>query len=552
MTDAAGESAGLFSHDARRRESLLTAFEEAWFRGETPRIADYLREPESAADSLLEEFILIDMEMRLKRADDVRVETYLERYPSLAGRRETVLRLLGDEFGLRRRNDPSLSASEYLQRFPALADAIREMLPAMSPEAARPGPVVTIRVIDGPHRGFEYRCEGHQSLVAGRAKAAQLRLNRDPHFSRHHFRIEIAPPEVRIVDLDSRSGTFVNGTPISTAWLSSGDVISGGRTRIQVAVSSGKGLSQIVGPCPPGAGVEAAPATALPRIQQTSAGGGLCVPGYRPLEEIRRDTMGRTVRDVNLSSGETVAVRLIMPARAHDYDAARQFVREASLLSRINHPAILKTREVGLSRGLPYLVTEDIAAAGGGELLPGPGEPRKTRVACAVACELLEALGHAHRRGLVHGDIRPSNVLLARDGGTLRVRLADFGLARIYQDAGFSGILDEARRAEQLGFAPPERILDCRSATPAGDLYAVGVLLYGWLAGRGPYELRPGPSVYATILAGRPTPLAEVRPDLPRELCARVDASVARAPDDRYATALAMREALRPFSRRGC
>src|SRR5438445_9751198 len=94
-------------------------------------------------------------------------------------------------------------------------------------------PRVVLEVVAGPHTGQRVEYDRHDTLLVGRGSAAQLRLVNDPHFSRHHFLLEVNPPALLVRDLGSRNGTFVNGRKVSTCRLKPGDVISGGLTRIR-------------------------------------------------------------------------------------------------------------------------------------------------------------------------------------------------------------------------------------------------------------------------------------------------------------------------------
>jgi pSer/pThr/pTyr-binding forkhead associated (FHA) protein len=96
---------------------------------------------------------------------------------------------------------------------------------------------VTLDVVAGPHIGARFELQHRDSFLVGRGARSQLRLSQDPHFSRHHFRIEIRPPGCYLVDLGSRKGTFVNGNRVESILLQDGDVISGGRTGIYVGLT---------------------------------------------------------------------------------------------------------------------------------------------------------------------------------------------------------------------------------------------------------------------------------------------------------------------------
>src|SRR6202030_1483231 len=113
--------------------------------------------------------------------------------------------------------------------------------------------------------------------------------------------------------------------------------------------------------------------------------------------------------------------------------------------------------------------------------------------AVELACQLLEALEYAHGRKFVHRDLKPSNLLVTEDydaDGKARdvVKLADFGLARVYQSATFSGLTMQGDYGGTYPFMPPEQITRFRESRPANDLYAVGATLYNLLTGKYIYD----------------------------------------------------------------
>jgi serine/threonine-protein kinase len=274
------------------------------------------------------------------------------------------------------------------------------------------------------------------------------------------------------------------------------------------------------------------------------------VPGYELEELIGSGSMGCVYRAVQLATGASVAVKVISPAHAHDQEATRMFIREATLLSGLNHPGIVKLFEIGLAEGRPFLAMEYMDAVPHAEILGKAGGAGRTRIACAIICHVLDALGHAHMRSLVHRDVKPANILLARSGRKLQVKLADFGLARNYMVVGLSSITHDGDLRGTIAFMPPEQILDCRYARPTCDLYAAGVTLYQYLSGRLPFEFGGERSHFATVLNEEPIPLERFCPDLPAELAAAVNRAIAKDRGERFVTAHEMREAIVPFSRR--
>jgi serine/threonine-protein kinase len=158
--------------------------------------------------------------------------------------------------------------------------------------------------------------------------------------------------------------------------------------------------------------------------------------------------------------------------------------------------------------------------------------------ATTLAVQVLAALDAAHRASLVHRDIKPANVLSA---GPDHWKVADFGIAKSVQVSR----ADDTITGMVLGtpaYLPPERLLGGQ-AIPAGDVYALGVVVYEALAGRRPFEASD-PASWVAVAAAPPIPLRQLRPDVPAALAAAIERSISRDPSRRFADASEMAEAI--------
>jgi serine/threonine protein kinase len=160
-------------------------------------------------------------------------------------------------------------------------------------------------------------------------------------------------------------------------------------------------------------------------------------------------------------------------------------------------------------------------------------------------------LDYAHSQGYVHRDVKPTNLLAFRGKeGKLHIKLADFGLAKSFENAGLSGMTGSRETRGTIVYMPPEQLLDSRSAGPASDIYSTGATLYRLLTGSAPYDAVHLSDALSAILNSDPVPIRKRNSRISPELAALVERSLARDPADRFATAAEMGDALRSFGKR--
>jgi hypothetical protein len=266
----------------------------------------------------------------------------------------------------------------------------------------------------------------------------------------------------------------------------------------------------------------------------------LVLDRYRPLRPLGSGGSGSVWLARDEDTGLDVALKVV----PREGKAALRAEREAEAAARLRHDRCLRAYGFGGDGSHVYIAYEYVAGCTMRDALRG-GRLRD-RDAIEAAAQILDGLAHAHSRGIVHRDVKPSNVLL-EDGETVSVRLLDFGLAQF----------DEADTLTAMGDVPgtlayisPERLLG-EEATAASDVWAVGVLLWEALASGHPFWGVPIGQMTAAIQAGAP-PLSEQRPDLPDRIVAVVERALHLNPAKRPAAsrlAAELREALR--ERRG-
>ncbi len=448
---------------------------------------------------------------------------------------------------------------------------------------------ITLTVVEGQEVGRVYALEGHDTFVAGRAPAAQLRLPKDDRrVSRNQFLIEVNPPLCQILDLNSRNGTLVNGRSIKRSALADGDLVQVGHTVLRVNIvavprsnipattllpvrhASGEPLLQTPATFAPTDSDEpveherptsmfaprAAPTdvledlasavTGLPHdFRQQIAGRAQPFPGYLLMDELGRGGMGVVYRAICLATRTLVAVKVIQPAVACRSSELARFVREAEILKQVSHPHIVPFRELGHAHGQLFIAMDYVPGQDSQAWARGLGSPVAMRRVLGIACQMTSGLAAAHRAGFVHRDVKPANVLVARQERRERAYLADFGLARAYQASMISGLTMTGDVGGTIPFMPPEQITDYRHVGPVADQYAAAATIYYLLTGQFVHDFTADTGQqFAMILQESPVPLRERRHDATPQLDRVLQRALAPRPEDRFASTGEFRQAL--------
>jgi serine/threonine protein kinase len=270
--------------------------------------------------------------------------------------------------------------------------------------------------------------------------------------------------------------------------------------------------------------------------------------GYEFIRKLGQGGMGVVYLARQQSTGLECAVKLVLPESSANERVMRLFLREVSVLSRLNHPRIVRFHEIGMAAGQFYFAMEYVPTIDFQGYLGTLPATQRVGPCCEVLCQVLEGLEYAHAQGLVHRDVKPANILVSGGATNAQAKLADFGLAKQYENAGLSGMTSEGRMLGTYAFMAPEQLNDARTARPAVDVYAAGASLYQLLAGDYPHAFGPGRDPMLVVLEAEIVPLTTRCPGLPEGLVAAIHRALARNPNDRFASAGALRDALLPYA----
>ena len=358
-----------------------------------------------------------------------------------------------------------------------------------------------LKIKSGPEAGRVHQVGDR--LTIGRLASNTVCID-DVMVSRNHAEIYGSGDEYFVRDLGSRNGTMVNDRLVSEKRLEAGDLITIGPVAMQFTGVKPRDLvGQTIGGC---------------RVLERIGGGG----------------MGTIYKVQQISMDRVVALKVLSASLVTDQNFVKQFVREARWAGQLNHPNIIHVHDVGADDETYYFSMEYVDGVTVQHLLDRH-EPIPVKRALDIIIGVAEALDYAHRRSIIHGDIKPQNIMITPVGD---VKLADLGLARDPRGGLDLAVEDESGRRRVWGtprYMAPEQAkalpTDVRS-----DIYALGATLYHMLAGRPPFVGKSGAEILRKHVREPLVPLEAVNPLVPAALAAIVERMMAKAPEDRYQT----------------
>ena len=231
----------------------------------------------------------------------------------------------------------------------------------------------------------------------------------------------------------------------------------------------------------------------------------------------------------------TVAVKILAEHLSDDERFVARFKREALAVAKLIHPNIVQVYDTGVDEGRHYIVMEYVDGRSGAQILQRQG-PVEAETAAEIGIQACAGLDYAHRRGIIHRDVKPGNLMIVGGpvgGGEMTVKLTDFGIARAIEQTRITQVGSVVGTAAYLS---PEQVRG-DEATPATDVYALGVVLYQFLTGRLPYEGSTLAELAVRQQNEQPLPPSTYNDEVPETLGAAVLRALEGDPNRRYASA---------------
>ena len=278
--------------------------------------------------------------------------------------------------------------------------------------------------------------------------------------------------------------------------------------------------------------------------------GELVANKYRVERVLGRGGMGVVVAAMHEQLAQRVAIKMLLPEAEASSNALARFTREARAAATIRGEHVARVLDVGeLPGGAPYIVMEYLEGRDLAQTVAERGT-LSPEEAVSFVLQACEAIAEAHAAGIIHRDLKPSNIFVTTgpDGSPL-IKVLDFGISKALLASGAEGQLTTT--SSFVGspvYSPPEQLVRAHDVDARADIWSLGTILFEILGGRPPFIGDSVMHVASKIFNDLPTPLQEVRPDLPPELCAVVMRCLRKRPEDRFPDVSALAQALAPFA----
>lgn len=412
---------------------------------------------------------------------------------------------------------------------------------------------IQLRITEGSAKGKVFDFAAHDTFLLGRHPDCHVHLPDDSFVSRHHFILEVCPPQACVRDLGSRNGTYVNGRKIGgrkegespeegarraypEVTLKHGDRIQVGDTALEVAVKQSAPAAAVPAAPPVPSFNELNPqqlADLLLKAAKKGKAPRLDIPGYEIEKELGRGGFGVVFRAHRVSDGMPVAIKVLLPRVAVKPVEMEKFLREMTITAQLRHPNIVKLYDQGHCEGIPYFIMEYCEGGSLWDFIMKHGGKVPLETARPIMLAALEGLAHAHQQGIVHRDLKPQNILL--DRGVARI--SDFGLAKNFQQAGFSGLSITGNYAGTPLFMPREQLINFKHLKPVSDVWSITATFYFMLTGTFPYPFTKDRDPIDVILNEPIVAIEKRDKTLPPKLTACLGACLSPDPNNRALTA---------------
>ena len=415
---------------------------------------------------------------------------------------------------------------------------------------------IVLTITQGQLSGTQYVYEDREVCTIGRHKDCNVRLPSDAdhaQVSRYHCLLDINPPFIRVRDLGSGNGTYVNGQRVGSQQkaansgnegpereLVDGDLLQIGFTAFAVKIEDTGSASSVLSRSefvPPSNRQAANDLLSLAAGDHPSLTG---IRGYTIVKLLGAGKCGAVYLAQNDHTAEMVALKVMLPQIAVNDRAVKMFIREMANTQSLHHPNVVRTIDYGEAKNIFYFTMECCHEGSVADFIVNQGGKIPLKIAISITLQVLAGLEYTHNavlpavrladgsigegQGLVHRDLKPANIFLQRSGDKTLAKIGDYGLAKAFELAGMSGqtMTGQGGVMGTPSYMSRQQLLNTKYVQPAVDVWATAACLYNMLTGVPPRNFGKRDTLQVILQDGA-VPILKRDPSIPKPLAAVID-----------------------------
>ena len=439
---------------------------------------------------------------------------------------------------------------------------------------------IILTITQGKLCGKQYIFASRSTCIVGRNDDCNLQIADavDMTISRYHCLLDINPPDIRVRDLGSLNGTFVNGKKIGQRQreqtakeavklnfpeynLQNGDEIKLGDILFKIEVEAEPELEKKSDIIPPPA--ENNPNCLiifknLLELAQKNHTKLQTLSGYKLIKSLGKGGFGEVFLAQHIHTKKLVAIKIMIPAVTINTQGVKMFLQATENIKMLQHDNIVQLFDYGFAENAFFLIMEYFPGGNVWDLMQKSGWRLPLKTAVDITVQVLEGLIYAHSvavprmqldheklnqaKGLVHQDLKPNNILISQINDELEVKIGDYGLSKAFDLAGLSGQTLTGTKTGTPAFMPRQQVLDFKHELPEIDIWATAACLYNLLTGYFPRDFTGDP--WLSVLQNKPVPIHQRNNSIPKKLADVIDLALQEKPQIHFQTAAEFKQAL--------
>ncbi|NET00324.1 MAG: protein kinase [Sphaerospermopsis sp. SIO1G1] len=439
---------------------------------------------------------------------------------------------------------------------------------------------VTLTITTGKLSGKQYKFDHRSTCIIGRNDDCTLQIadNIDMKVSRYHCLLDINPPEIRIRDLGSLNGTYINSKIIGQrkADETPEQAAKNGFPEYDLENQDQVQIGDIIFNIAVEAEVERQKTPHLPKPSENQKLNFLDIiknllnladqgnqnlqkiSHYQILKSLGEGGCGEVFLAQHQKTQKLVALKIMLPAVAATEQGVRMFLRETENTKCLQHPNVVELLDYGFAENTFFFTMEYCEGGDVWDLMEKLGGSLPVNIAVDIILQVLDGLEYAHNAeipyvrladgrlgkgtGLVHRDLKPNNIFITKKDGQMVAKIGDYGLAKAFDLAGLSGQTFTGTKMGNPVFMPRQQVLDFKHSLPEVDVWASAACLYNMLTGKFPRDFDRDP--WSSVLNNQPVPIRERDHSIPEKLAEVIDLALTEKPQIYFQSAGEFKEAL--------